>query len=196
LKRQVIIRTWTATDDCGNETTHTQTITIPPDDVPPVLSDMPADLNLICTDPIPPADMITATDDCTDPIEVVFEETDDMGVCPDPRIITRTWTAMDACMNETTYTQTITVAPDVTPPVFSDMPADVNLTCLDEIPPPPTVTATDDCDGTIPAVLTLGTSGVCPEPTVITRTWTATDACMNTTTYTQTITIAPDYHCT
>ncbi len=189
----VIMRTWTATDDCGNVTTYTQTINIPPDDTPPVLSDMPADLNLICTDAIPPADEVTATDDCIDPIEVVFEETEDMGVCPEPRIITRTWTATDACMNEATYTQTITIAPDVTPPVLSDMPADLNLTCADEIPPADPITATDDCTDPQEVVFEeVDDMGVCPDPRIITRTWTATDECMNETTYTQTITVAPD----
>jgi len=189
----VIMRTWTATDDCGNVTTYTQVINIPPDDTPPVLSDMPADIDLTCTDAIPPPATVTATDDCIDPIEVVFEEVDDMAVCPDPRVITRTWTATDACQNEATYTQTITIAPDTTPPTLSDMPADQDLTCASLIPAAPTITATDDCSNPVAVVLEeTDDMGVCPDPRIITFTWTATDDCGNATSYTQTITIAPD----
>ncbi len=189
---RVIERTWTATDVCGNETSHTQVITIAPDTEAPVLSDMPADLALGCGDPVPDPTMITATDNCTDPVEVVFVETA-MGDCPLDRVIERTWTATDACGNETSHTQIITVAPDTELPVLSAMPVDIVLGCSDPIPDPEVITATDNCTTPIDVVFEeVNDMGVCPAATIITRTWTATDACGNEAIHTQTITIEPD----
>gem|GEM_PF-2454174 len=193
----VIMRTWTATDDCGNETTYTQTIDIPADNVPPVLSEEPADENLTCADAIPDVPTVTATDDCTDSIEVIFEETDDMGACPNPRIITRTWTATDACTNETTYTQTITIAPDETPPVIMCPPNDPTVYTLEADIPVAAAdvtefeelggTAMDDCG----AMTLTAADEVTPCPGaanqgMIVRTYTITDECGNFSTCEQT----------
>ena len=100
--------------------------------------------------------------------------------------ITSTWTATDACGNTTTATQTLTVV-DNTPPVLVGVPADATVQC-DAIPAPPTVTATDNCDPTITVNYTesINVTDGCG---TITRTWTATDACGNTTTATQTLTV-------
>ena len=54
---------------------------------------------------------------------------------------------------------------------------------------PPTVTATDNCDPTVPVTFTEVTTTVVDGCGTITRTWTATDACGNTATATQTITV-------
>ena len=54
---------------------------------------------------------------------------------------------------------------------------------------PPTVTATDNCDPTVPVTLYARTTTVVDGCGTITRTWTATDACGNTTTATQTLTV-------
>ena len=189
----IITRTYSATDDCGNIVEHVQTITIAPDTELPVLSVEPADVVLACGDAIPPAEMVTAIDNCTTPIGVIFNETDNNEVCPDARAITRIWTATDACGNEATYTQNITFEPDAEAPVLSEMPISIDLTCADAIPIVPTITATDNCTDVVNVVFNENdNNGVCPTARVITRTWTAMDACGNVTEHIQTITIAPD----
>ena len=194
---RIITRTWTATDDCGNEEEYVQTITIAPDtEMPSFVEDLPvAEIMLECDDAIPPSATLTAMDNCTDPILVVFDEVDDMGICPASRFITRTWKAMDACMNEVSHMQTITIAPDTEMPSFvEDLPAaEIMLECDDAIPPSVTLTAMDNCTDLIfTAFDEVDDMGACPASRIITRTWSAMDACMNEVSHMQTITIAPD----
>ncbi|WP_146603235.1 DUF7507 domain-containing protein, partial [Olleya aquimaris] len=100
---------------------------------------------------------------------------------------------VDDCGNAApTQTQTITVS-DNTPPTFT-APADVTISC-EQDPTDLTITGdvtneTDNCDTSLDATYTDNTSaGSCPNESVITRTWTLTDDCNNTTTHVQTITI-------
>ena len=57
-----IVSTWTVTDNCGNSTTATQTITVQ-DTQPPTLVGVPADVTVECT-AIPAAATVTASDNC------------------------------------------------------------------------------------------------------------------------------------
>jgi uncharacterized protein YceK len=143
-----ITRTWTATDACGNSTTATQTLTVV-DNTPPVLTGVPADATVQC-DNIPAAASVTATDNCDPAVPVTFTETST--VVDGCGTITRTWTATDACGNTTTQTQTLTVV-DNTPPTLAGVPADATVQC-DAIPGAATVTATDNCDPTVPVTFT------------------------------------------
>ena len=108
---QVIIREWTAEDECGNIVTETQTITVE-DTEAPVLSGIPADEVVECdavpTPPVIGTD-ITATDDCDPNPSITLNETITPGSCPGNYTITREWSAEDACGNITTESQTIIV---------------------------------------------------------------------------------------
>lgn len=173
--RYVITRMWTATDDCGNKTSHTQTITVV-DTTKPVLIDVPADVTAEC-DAVPlPAD-VTASDNCGT-ASVELEEISEPGACSGASTITRTWTATDECGNEASQTQVITVE-DTTLPVLSDDPADMVVEC-DAVPEAITLTATDNCDADVPVVEDeQETPGDCPGNYELLRTWTATDDCEN-----------------
>ena len=190
----ILEREWTATDDCGNDTTIVQTITVQ-DLTAPVLSGIPADETVEC-DAIPTAPVIgtdiTATDNCDTAPTITLNETTTPGVCAGTYTLTREWTAEDDCGNITTETQTITVE-DTTAPVLSGIPADETVEC-DAIPTAPVIgtdiTATDNCD-TDP-VITLNettTPGVCAGTYILTREWAAEDECGNIVTETQTITV-------
>ncbi len=178
---RTIVRTWTCTDACGNSVTESQTITI--DDITdPVLSGVPADVSGQCNDEIPSAAAVTCSDNCDGSITPVFSETDN-GTCP--RTIVRTWTCTDACGNSVMASQTIAID-DTTDPVLSGVPADTTVEC-DSVPPPANVTCSDNCDGALAVTFSGSVVGQCPA--IMTRTWSCTDACGNTTTQSQTITI-------
>lgn len=162
-----------------------------PDVSPPDLSGVPGDLVLEYCDPIPlPAD-VTATDgDCV-PLDVDFEETNETGECVNSYDITRTWTAEDICGNEASASQTISVR-DTLPPTLHGVPGNLLLdACPVTLPAAPTVTAVD-CDDTEYDVSyeeagPLPVEGECASNVDYERTWTATDACGNVASATQTI---------
>ncbi|MBI4719715.1 MAG: hypothetical protein HY770_00460, partial [Chitinivibrionia bacterium] len=166
---KTITRTWTATDDCDNTASCSQTIIID-DTTDPVLSGCPVDVTVQCIGNVPAPANVTATDNCDGSIKPVLVEVDDGKTCP--KVITRTWTATDACGNDVSCSQKITVD-DTTNPVLTGCPNDVTVQCMGDVPAPANVTATDNCDGSIKPVLVEVDDGkTCPK--VITRTWTAT----------------------
>ncbi|RLJ60969.1 hypothetical protein CLV86_2820, partial [Lacinutrix venerupis] len=122
-----------------------------------------------------------------------FNETITNGNCTNEYTITRTWVATDNCNNQVTHTQIINVQ-DTSDPTFS-VPADISINC-DQDPSDLTLTGdvtdeADNCSGSIEATFTDATAaGSCPNETIITRTWSLTDACGNTTTADQTITVS------
>ena len=101
--------------------------------------------------------------------------------------ITRTWQVTDACLNTTNHVQTVLVT-DTTPPVLACV-AGKTVQCgakwVFDAP-----TAADACSGTnvTITILSTATNGTaCAQQ--VTRTWLAVDACGNTNTCTQTVTI-------
>src|SRR5688572_8443323 len=180
----VIVREWTATDDCGNVVTETQTITVT-DTEPPVLVGVPADQTVDCN-AIPAPATVTATDNCDTDVPVSYTETSNT-VVDGCGVIVREWTATDACGNVVTEVQTITVT-DTEAPVLIGVPADQTVDC-NAIPAPATVTATDNCDTDVPVSYTETSNTVVDGCGQIVREWTATDACGNVITETQTITV-------
>ncbi|MFQ5590482.1 MAG: hypothetical protein ACE5HE_04885 [Phycisphaerae bacterium] len=185
-----ITRTWTATDACGNATTLDQVITIV-DTTAPALA-VAADVTVECTEPTDPGNtgQSTATDNCDAAPAVTYTDVADLTGCNGTGSITRTWTATDACGNATALVQVITVL-DTTAPSLT-MPPDVTVECDQPTDPSNTgsTTAADNCDA-VPDV-TFGddvAAGACPQQAVITRTWTGTDACNNSTTSSQIITV-------
>jgi hypothetical protein len=186
-----ITRTWRAKDPCGGVSTCAQTITIQ-DNQGPTLSGVPTNATVSC-DAVPPVATVTASDNCdAGPITVNFSESISAGACPDAYTIVRSWSATDACGNTTTRTQTIAVQ-DNTPPQIS-CPANVSLNCTDDRTPASTgvPTVSDNCSdvGGITVSHIDDVSGLEGCAGQILRTWTATDACGNSATCVQTISIS------
>ncbi len=181
-----LTRTWTATDNCGNTATASQVITID-DTTAPVLSGAPMDMTIECS-VIPDPDVLTATDNCTDPQDVVFSETRVDGDCPEDFVLTRTWTATDDCGNATSVMQVLTFQDDDAP-VLSDDPDDITVECVD-IPSITDITAMDNCNSPQDVEFNeVRTDGDCPHNYTLTRTWTATDNCGNATSAMQVISV-------
>ena len=102
------------------------------------------------------------------------------------------WQAIDGENIPAVCKQTVTVV-DNEPPVLSGCPSDVTVFCYTEVPPPATVTATDNCSGSCPVSFTETESA--PGNTcynVITRIWSTEDIDMNKASCTQVITVRDD----
>ncbi|MBA6152592.1 HYR-like domain-containing protein [Gelidibacter maritimus] len=180
---QVITRTWTATDDCGNTTSDTQTINVV-DTTPPVLT-IPADVTLECSGLSRLIGEATATDTCGTTV-VTFEDNVVEG-CGLTQVISRTWTATDECGNSVSEVQTISIV-DTTAPTIT-LPEDIVVECSEPTDPSATGYATgEDMCGSVQVTFDdVVAPGACDGEYSISRTWTVTDECGNTTTDTQTI---------
>jgi hypothetical protein len=191
----VVKRTYTATDACGNSSSLTQTITVN-DDTAPVITSIPADISVQCAGAVPAANegAVMATDNCGGVPVITHSDQTIAGTCANRFVIKRTYTATDACGNSASQVQTITVN-DTTPPTITSIPGDVTVECISSVPAAndAAVAATDSCGGT-PMISHSDqtTPGSCANKFVIKRTYTATDACGNSSTRTQTITVSDD----
>ncbi|MEZ4511881.1 MAG: Ig-like domain-containing protein [Chloroflexota bacterium] len=103
----VITRTWTATDDAGNQDSADQTITSRDTTVPNLT--VPANVQINAGDSTNPSNTgtATATDAGSGPPTITFSDSQ-VGT-----VITRTWTATDGCGNFASANQTITIISDV-----------------------------------------------------------------------------------
>ena len=177
-----LLRTFTATDACGNATTMTQTITVE-DTTAPELT-VPADYTAECSEAHPLEDAM-ATDNCGE-VTIVMEADTAAGACAQSYVVTRTFTATDDCGNSTSATQTITIQ-DSTAPTFNEaLPMDMTVEC-DQVPEMAMLTASDNCKSVTVLPASSITSGDCPNTYTITRSWSVSDDCGNTTTHEQTI---------
>ena len=119
-------------------------------------------------------------------VAVTILSTATNGVCP--QVITRTWLATDACGNTNTCSQTVTNV-DTTPPVIicaTNKTVQCGTALVFDVP-----TASDACSGTnvTLTILTTITQILTPCISQVTRIWQATDACGNTSTCSQTVTV-------
>jgi gliding motility-associated-like protein len=114
-----------------------------------------------------------------------------MGAC-ETRVVN--FIVTDSCGLETTIQSTYTTVDNV-PPTFSGIPADVSIGCQDAVPPAPAVSVSDNCDDNVSFTFEEITvpDGTCPvyQYSVI-RTWTATDACGNTSIERQVVRVVDD----
>ena len=122
----VITRTFTLTaEDCyGNQTVEsvTQTITVTDNLGPAFTSTLPNDTTVDCTT-VPAALTLTASDSCDTDVSISVNDATTPGSCAGSYTLTRTYTAVDDCGNETSHVQTITVQ-DTTAPVIGVQAAD------------------------------------------------------------------------
>lgn len=186
-----IVRTWTARDACNNISTGTQYITVQ-DNTPPQIT-CPPDITISCESSLSPAVTgdISASDFCS-PVFTGYTDSPQLG-CNGTGIIERTWTAIDGCGNLSQCIQWITITDSKTPVVTC--PADITVDCAQGIAPAVTGTpvSSDNCTAGIDLItefndIEIVPSG-CNQTGVIERTWTITDACGNSTSCKQLITI-------
>jgi gliding motility-associated-like protein len=200
----MVMRTWTVMDNNGNETEYTQFITILPDEDAPELSTPPMSETVSCGS----EDFDTWLNDQVTTVMTPGNATDDCGVMTINYGITSGDTTnllcetivvdfnlIDSCNNTNTYQVFYSVV-DNTPPVLMGIPVQdtVLLNCGDMVPDPPaSVTAMDDCDTSMIAVTYIvDTVTTCTNSFQITRSWSASDICGNTGSFTQRIIMEDD----
>src|SRR6185436_12070473 len=168
----------------------------------PVIS-CPGDVTLDCsadTEPGGAAGTAMVTNGCNATLSHGDETF--TGSCAGSYTIVRTWvaTGTDSCHNTASCTQRITVTDTHGPTIHC--PAGTTVDCAAPTDPSATgeATAEDDCSGV--ASITPSdsiTPGNCAGRYTITRTWTATDGCGNSSSCDQTITVTdttgPTIHC-
>jgi uncharacterized repeat protein (TIGR01451 family) len=190
---EVITRTWTYTDVCGNTSSVSQLITVN-DDINPTASN-PAPVAVQCFGDVPASDITVVTDEadnCTaNPVVAFVSDVPDGNTCP--MVITRTYSVTDECGNQILVAQTITVDDDIAPTASN--PAPVAVQCFGDVPASDITVVTDEADNCTanPVVAFVGDESdgnTCPE--VITRTYSVTDDCLNQILVTQTITVGDD----
>ena len=178
---EVMVRTWVASDDCGNQEVVTQEVQIV-DTTGPVFDNQPEDITVDCGN-IPDPAVLTATDACSGEATVLFEQQNAAGGCPN---ITRVWVATDACGNTTMVVQNIFVE-DNEPPLFINAPDDISADC-NSIPEMPVPEVSDNCDDDVSVIVNESVVGEGCNYTII-RTWIAEDDCGNSTMVSQSITV-------
>jgi hypothetical protein len=180
--------TWTATDFCGNESTAVTTITVVDTTAPEFIS-TPQNITIDCSEDLPTADIVIATDNCTStPIVAIASDVIMPGFCPNAYTVERTYVATDDCGNSAEFLQLINVT-DLVDPIFDfENEQFYSYECGSAIPliQPD---AEDNCDQQLEYSHVDDTTGTACNR-VITRTWTAADDCGRTSSFVQTITIS------
>lgn len=170
------IWTWTATDDCGNVDSLTQTIEMQRTTLP--VFESIDDITVQCDEIPQPCDPQLIDSDSYD-VTITFHEYKVTGSCDDTYTLHRKWTATDCAYNSATLDQLVYVV-DTTPPMFSRTSEEITVSCGCEFPAVPDIDAIDNCDTDITESYSE-TEGEfeCNSDFYITRTWTAEDDCGN-----------------
>jgi hypothetical protein len=131
-------------------------------------------------------------DNCSNNLKVYRTNNFIPGNCPNTFQEVITWTAVDAAGNTQTAT-TIDFRQDTKAPILQNVPTAVTVSC-EAVPAAANVTATDNCSTPIVNLTETSTQHADVNNAghynyTITRIWTATDACGNSSSASQTITV-------
>ncbi|MGZ5530052.1 MAG: Ig-like domain-containing protein, partial [Limisphaerales bacterium] len=141
--------------------------------------------------------LVTATNACGGNTGIVITHLADSNStsnCINRFTITRTYIATDACGNSSSKSQTITIN-GTTPPTITAFPADSTVSCASAVPGAndSLVTATNACGGNSGVIISHNadviTTSNCLSRFTVSRTYVATDACGNSVSKIQTITV-------
>ena len=185
-----LTRTWTATDDCGNETSFTQKVIVSDNTAPTFNETLPTTEITAECDAVVEAVVLTASDNCDSDVPVVFTETKTDGDCANNYTLIRTWTATDDCGNETSFTQKVIVSDNTAPEVTCN-----DITVQLDANGSTTITVDDINGGTTDACSDIDTMFIsqatfnCDNVGENQVTLTAIDECGNEATCTATVTV-------
>lgn len=170
----VIHRTWSGTDVCGNTGSVEQTVTVQ-DTRDPYFVYQPENIEAECSEEFN-AGFAIAADYCDSEVSVTVVADTTYGICEANKVITRTFTATDDCGHTATYVQTITIT-DTTAPYWTAYVQGGQFDCEQSIPNVAPVA--EDLCSSVTITYTDDTTYTCESSYEVERTWTATDACGN-----------------
>jgi hypothetical protein len=192
--RYTILRKYKATDACNNSAEAIQTITVN-DTQAPVIT-CPPNVSVQCSSNVPAHDFAsgTASDNCGTVNVTWINDVISNQTCVNKYTITRTYKAVDACGNESTCTQTITVNDNTAPVITGCVNIEVNPENLNgTVVTYATPTATDNCGTpTVSFVSGLASGSTFPIG-VTTVVYKAQDICGNVSTCSFTVTVNNPY---
>jgi hypothetical protein len=185
---------FTIADKCGNFATPFEITYSGGDKSAPYLTGiLPTGQTLIndcmANAPVGPTEVSIAalyTDACGGDITVVKSGTPTGTDCD--WTVTYHYTIVDKCGNFTTPFDITYSGGDKTAPVLSGVPGNISKNCTTPLPPPANVSATDNCGAVTVTMTSVTSDSTCPANFIVTRTWTATDACGNSSSAYQIIT--------
>lgn len=126
-----IIQSWEADDGCENLIQHSRIVTVVDTTKPDF--EVPSDITIGCTETenfnitgVP----LNISDNCYDNLDISYEDQKNSGNCT--YHIYRTWTLKDACGNEVSKIQDITVIDTIFPVVVHE-PSNITLSCDDNL---------------------------------------------------------------
>lgn len=147
--------TYSATDNCGNLSTCSFTITVV-DNTAPVFNTVPtaiADIN--CNDPFPAFETLTATDNCDAALVVTTDQDFTSDICAGYPV-TYLWMVTDLQGNTASTSTIFNVLPDTDLPSLDAGPSTpADITCDADFPAPDMLTASDGCSNAVVRVDTL-----------------------------------------
>jgi hypothetical protein len=189
-----IIRTWSATDECGNVGECVQVIELI-DTTDPVFNTYNHYISVECD--AAAQNFVTASDNCDQNVVITYTEVLQSGGCMG--VLARTYTATDNCGNTSQTVQYIALL-DTTLPTFvgsngnvNTLPVDITVQCSNVNPIGADgtrygnagVQGRDNCGLAVTVTYAeqiVPTNDNCPDSYDIVRTWTATDYCDNVST--------------
>lgn len=187
-----VIRIWKVIDYCGKATIDTQFIYVK-DTIKPFIGG-PNDTMVTCAGDLPLSNigLITVKDNCTsNPVITVLKDSISDSICPNHKIIWRTYTASDKCNNIARFTQKIIVNDTVLPTLIC--PGDITIDCASNTPAVTDISgqANDNCQGVVIVnfIKDSVADSTCTDRKNIWRIFKAEDLCHNSTFCTQRITI-------
>gem|GEM_PF-4147733 len=186
----MVLRTWTVSDSCGNTASAVQQISVQ-DTLAPTFT-APADISIDSLqklDDLAVTGMVSNVQDNCGIRDTTYTD-DRSGLTGCTGTVLRTWTVTDSCGNATSAVQQIQV-PDTEPPVLT-APADVMVSCLDNIDDPELVgdlSGVSDNAGVADTTVMLDLSSFNNCTGDVRRIWTVTDSCGNSATAIQSITV-------
>ena len=187
-----VFRIYKATDLCDNMGFCTQRLRIN-DSIPPTIT-CPANQNVTCGSNVSPVNinLVIAADLCSTPIVIHAKDSVTDSTCVNKKVVRRIYQASDACGNLNRCIQLITVNDNISPSITC--PRDTTVECVNFTPIPNTsaVLTSDNCTGALPIINFVKDSigdSVCVNQKNVFRTYSASDACMNTASCIQKISI-------
>jgi len=183
-----LIRTFVATDACGNTSEAEQWISFE-DTTPPLVTlgswGQGDTLIVACGQPIPAAELVV-TDNCS-AWTTSSSLNAQQGSCNGENTQTIAYTVTDACGNAAAISRVVVVN-DNDAPELVWAPADTLVSCSEDLPSDSPVFL-EICSTASVQLSEAITEGVCPSEASILQVWTATDACGNANSYTRTVTV-------